>query len=276
MSDVSVIIPCYNQGQYIDEAINSVLNQTHQNFEIIVVNDGSTDEPTINKLKGIKGPKIKVIHTSNQGLPSARNNGIKEAQSDIILPLDSDDKIAPNYIEKALKIMRKKPAIGIVYCRAKLFGAKKGTWDLTEYSLGKMLFNNIIFASSFFWRDDWVKVKGYNPNMKYGWEDWDFWLSIISMGKKVIQIPHFLFFYRIERQSMLQRQSPQQKIEMHRQIFLNHQGLFQDNLLEFFEEIYRMQHLCNRSLFDRFVNDKLRHPIQTLNNQKRRFNVTPL
>lgn len=275
MTDVSVIIPCYNHGQYIDETINSVQNQTHQNFEIIVVNDGSTDEKTIEVLKRIKNPKIKVIHTSNQGLPSARNNGIKEAQSEIILPLDSDDKIAPTYIEEAFKIMKANYEVGIVYCQAELFGAKKGKWVLPEYSITKMLFNNVIFASSFFWRDDWVKANGYNANMKYGYEDWDFWLSILSMGKKVFQIPQFLFFYRIEKKSMIHLLSPQQKIEMHRQLFLNHQEFFRDHLSEFFKEIYRLQYLCNRSIFDKIINDILRHPIQTFKNQKHRFDITP-
>ena len=74
---VSVIIPCYNHGVYIDETVDSVLDQTFQDFEIIIINDGSTDEFTVEKLKTYNKPKTKVIHTSNQGLSSARNNGIR-------------------------------------------------------------------------------------------------------------------------------------------------------------------------------------------------------
>lgn len=203
MPDVSVIIPCFNHGQYIHEAIESVLNQTYNNFEIIVVNDGSTEQRTIDIINKINHPKIKVIHTSNQGLASARNNGIREAQAEIILPLDSDDKIMPTYVKKALKIFGDDPSMGIVYCYAELFGEKLGKWILPEYSLKGILFHNLFFCSAFFWRHDWEKAKGFNPNMKYGWEDWDLWLSIISFGKKVYRIPESLFSYRVRKKSMV-------------------------------------------------------------------------
>jgi len=84
MPKVSVIIPCYNQGQYLDEAVDSVLNQTFEDFEIIIVNDGSTDDFTNNLLVNYHKPKTKVISTQNQGLPSARNNGIKIASGEYI------------------------------------------------------------------------------------------------------------------------------------------------------------------------------------------------
>jgi glycosyltransferase involved in cell wall biosynthesis len=100
MSKVSVIMPCYNQGQYIDEAVDSVLTQTYQNYEIIIVNDGSTDEFTNEKLKNYNKPKTQVIHTANQGLSAARNNGIHASNGEFILPLDADDKIANTYLER--------------------------------------------------------------------------------------------------------------------------------------------------------------------------------
>ena len=92
MMKVSVIIPCYNQGQYIEEAVKSVLAQTYQNFEIIIVNDGSTDEFTNKLLSDYDKQKTKVLHTDNQGLASARNNGIKVAKGKYILPLDADER----------------------------------------------------------------------------------------------------------------------------------------------------------------------------------------
>ena len=96
MPKVSVIIPCYNQGACLEEAVDSVLAQTFQDFEILVVNDGSTDEATIRMLGKYERPKTRVIHTDNQGLAMARNNGIREARGAYILPLDADDKIGPD------------------------------------------------------------------------------------------------------------------------------------------------------------------------------------
>ena len=124
MPKVSVIIPCFNQGLYLDEAVESVLAQTFQDFEILVVDDGSTDEATIKMLKDYARPKTRVIHTDNQGLSMARNNGILEARGDYILPLDADDKIGPGYLEEAVRILDQHRDIGIVYCEAAFFGMR--------------------------------------------------------------------------------------------------------------------------------------------------------
>lgn len=275
MPDVSIIIPCFNHGQFIHETIDSVLDQTHKDFEIIVVNDGSTEHLTNDILKRINHPRIKVIHTSNQGLAAARNNGIREAQAEIILPLDSDDKIRPTYIEKALKIFRDDPSVGIVYCYAELFGEKRGRWILPEYSLTAMLFHNLLFCSSFFLRQDWERSKGFNPNMEYGWEDWDLWLSIISTGKNVHRIPETLFLYRVSRKSMVHSMTDQQKAAMHVQVFFNHLDFYRAHAQEYFEQINLFEKNCNRSIIDRLINDKMFHPFQTLKNIMHRFDANP-
>lgn len=237
MPKVSVIIPCYNQGQYLDEAVDSVLNQTFQDFEIIIVNDGSTDEFTQNLLKEYNRPKTKVIHTSNQGLPSARNNGIREAQGEYILPLDADDKIGETYLEKAVKILDEDQDIGIVYCEAEFFGAISGKWNLKKYKFPDILFQNVIFCSAFFRRNNWEDLGGYKTNMKYGWEDFDFWLSIIELGKKVFQIPEVLFFYRQKDLSMVKLIDNQIEIYLYEQLFNNHFNLYVKNITCFFEKL---------------------------------------
>jgi glycosyltransferase involved in cell wall biosynthesis len=97
---VSVIIPCFNQGEYVDQAVDSVLKQSFQDFEIVIVNDGSTDPFTISHLQNYSRQKTTVVHTDNQGLAAARNNGIRQAKSEYILPLDADDKIGATFLEK--------------------------------------------------------------------------------------------------------------------------------------------------------------------------------
>ena len=99
---VSIIIPCYNYGQYVEEAIDSVLNQTIKNIEIIVVDDGSTDPNTIKILKNLKKPKTKIIHQENQTQAIARNNGIKISKGKYICCLDADDKLEPTYLEECI------------------------------------------------------------------------------------------------------------------------------------------------------------------------------
>ena len=101
---VSVVIPCYNQGQYLDEAVESVISQTYQDFEIIIINDGSNDLETIEILKNYQKPKTRIIHTENQGVIAARNRAIEAAQGKYILPLDADDKIGNTYLEEAVQL----------------------------------------------------------------------------------------------------------------------------------------------------------------------------
>ena len=198
MPKVSIVMPCYNDGKYIKESINSVKKQTYTDWELIIINDGSDDVLTNNILNGIKENNIRVINTNQQGPAAARNRGIMEATGTYILPLDSDDIIYSTYIEKAVAIIEADANIGIVYCEAEFFGEKSGKWDLPMYNLGRMLHNNIIFVSALFRKKDWETTGGYNENLKIGIEDYDFWLSIIGLNRKVYRIPEVLFKYRIK------------------------------------------------------------------------------
>jgi glycosyltransferase involved in cell wall biosynthesis len=254
MPEVSVIIPCYNQGQYIDEAVESVLAQSFDDYEIIIINDGSTDKYTSELLKNYSRPKTKIIHSSNHGLPAARNMAISEASGKFILPLDADDKIGKDYLIKASEILNKDRDIGILYCAAELFGDKNGKWNLPDYTIEKILIENMIFATAFFRKEDWQKVGGYNPNMKAGWEDWDFWLSIISLGRKVYKIPDVLFYYRIKKHSMTKNLTTSDHVKLHTQIFYNHKNLFIDNIESIFREMYNMKYSWSFRICRKFEN----------------------
>jgi glycosyltransferase involved in cell wall biosynthesis len=235
MPKVSVIIPCYNQGIYIDEAVETVLSQTCQDFEIIIVNDGSTDEFTNDLLGSYRKPKARVIHTTNQGLPSARNNGIKEAAGEYILPLDADDRIGSEYLEEAVKILDQDKEVGIVYCEAELFGEATGKWDLPPYSLERMLAGNIIFCTSFFRKADWARVGGFDPRMVKGWEDYELWISLIELGVSVRRIDKVLFYYRLKPGSMVQSLSRQDMERSFEVIFNKHRKFYEDNVGALFD-----------------------------------------
>jgi len=200
LKKVSIIIPCYNQGKYLEESISSVLNSSYQNIEIIVINDGSNEPLTLDILEKISRnyKNIKVITTPNQGVCNARNTGIKAACGEYILPLDCDDKIGDKYIEKAVDVLENNPNIGIVYCKAQLFGVVENYWDLKPATTRNMLIQNRIFATSLFRKSDFLQVGGYKQKMELGCEDWDLWLSIIENGYEIFQIPEIMFFYRID------------------------------------------------------------------------------
>lgn len=241
MPKVSVIIPCYNLGKYINEAINSVFNQTFQDFEIIVVNDGSTEAETNQILDRLDRSRIQVITTENQGLASARNNGIAAAAGDYILPLDADDKIAPTYLEKAVRILEQNENVGIVYCEAEFFGRETFKWDLPDYKLSRILIDNLIFACAFFRRADWKRVGGYKKTMIYGWEDYDFWLSIIELKREVYRIPETLFYYRKRADSMAHVMTREHLYYSYGEIVKNHKNLYLDNVQHIFGYIYSLR-----------------------------------
>jgi glycosyltransferase involved in cell wall biosynthesis len=240
MPKVSVIIPCYNQGAYLDEAVNSVLHQTWRDFEIIVINDGSDDGETRRLLAAYDRPRTRVIHTENMGLAGARNTGIAAATGEYILPLDADDRIGTEYLEKAVAVLDRRPEIGIVYCRAEKFGAQRGSWDSPEFSLRGMLLGNLIFCSALFRREDWQRTGGYDPGMAVGWEDWDFWLSLLELNREVYRIPEVLFFYRVKEVSMARSMDASKKTDMHLRVMRRHPAFFIESVRPLLFLYYRL------------------------------------
>ncbi len=240
MELVSVIMPCYNDGQYIEEAIGSIKNQTYSNWELIIIDDGSDDEKTINIIDNINDERITILNTNHLRPAGARNYGISQAKGKFILPVDSDDKIEPVYIEKAIKIIESDSKIGVVYCEADLFGEKSGKWDLPKYSFEKMLLDNIVFVTALFYREDWEKVGGFNTQMLAGMEDYDFWLAILALDREIYQIPEILFHYRIKPVSRTTGfQSDYKQVQAtYRKIYDNHKEFYQ-NYSELYAKVLR-------------------------------------
>lgn len=201
MNLISIIVPCFNQAKYLDECLKSVLNQTYSNWECIIVNDGSQDKTEEIAQKWVNNDaRFKCVSQKNSGLSSARNKGIKIAEGDYILPLDADDKIGNEYLEKAQVYFDKD--YKIIYCQAHFFGNKSAPWFLSDYSYEGILFNNQIFCSAFFKKSDWKNVNGYDENLNSGREDWEFWLSILTVDSKVLRLDYVGFFYRQKDISM--------------------------------------------------------------------------
>jgi glycosyltransferase involved in cell wall biosynthesis len=202
------------------------LAQTFTDFEILVVNDGSTDPETCRLLADYSKPKTRVIHTENMGVSAARNHGIREAKGEYILPLDADDRIGERYLECAVAVLDKQPEIGIVYCRAALFGELEGEWETPKFSIAHQLLDNLIFSAGMFRKCDWEKTKGYDSGLRQGWEDWDFWLSILEVKQQVFRIPEILFFYRIRKGSRDRSLDFYSKCRLMLRILRNHWLLF--------------------------------------------------
>ncbi|TDB29242.1 glycosyltransferase family 2 protein [Stenotrophomonas sp. ATCM1_4] len=201
MKRVSIIIPCFNAGDLLCEAVESALAQSHADIEIIIVDDGSTDPRTQEILEAATWPRTRIIRKENAGPASARNIAIGQSRGEYILPLDADDTIEPTYVEKALAVMESSPNVGIVYCKAMRFGAEQGPWGLPPYNLRELVIDNVIFVTSMFRRSDWLAVGGFNESLRMGVEDYEFWVKIVGKGRDVVQLDEYLFNYRIQESS---------------------------------------------------------------------------
>jgi glycosyltransferase involved in cell wall biosynthesis len=228
---VSIIIPCYNSGKYLEETINSVLNQTFSSFEIIVVNDGSNDLFTINLLKSAKWKKTSIHNISNNGVSNARNYGISLAKGKYILLLDSDDLILPTFLEKTVKILNSNEDIKLVTCDIMLFGKINRSYKLPNYSYNKLLGQNLFVVTSLFRKDDFNKTTGFNQNMKLGFEDWDFWLTLLKNEGKVFNINEILFHYRILTNSRNRSISENEQLMLRNIIYNNHKDAYSNYFL---------------------------------------------
>jgi glycosyltransferase involved in cell wall biosynthesis len=236
MPKVCIVVPCFNQGLWVKDTIDSALAQTFEDFEIILVNDGSTDPVTNRICKELSHSKLRLIETENQGLAEARNTAIRATEAQYILPLDSDDRILPNYLEQTVRVLDERPEVGIVYTDVELFGEEQGIWNVEPYSFPEILTSPQIVASSLFRKKHWESAGGYQKDMIYGWEDYDFWLSVIKLGAEVHKIPEPLFHYRRTAGSMagLDRQK---MVYSFKKLFEHHKELYEANIGAIFDAI---------------------------------------
>ncbi len=226
---LSVIIPCYNQGEYLLDAIASVEGCFEANIELIIVNDGSTEPLTLEVLDYLQNQGYQIIHQPNQGLATARNVSIKVAQGEYILPLDADNKIKPDYISKGIEILDQFPTVGVVYGDVEFIGDRTGIWQVPEFDPTRLLQGNYIDACAVFRKTLWQDCGGYDSHIpdKLGFEDWDLWLSALEKGWEFYHISEVLFNYRVRANSMVTRcLIPENQEKLIRYLKKKHQLLY--------------------------------------------------
>jgi glycosyltransferase involved in cell wall biosynthesis len=233
---VSVVIPVYNDGKYLVEAIESIRSQTYKDIEIVVVNDGSTDTDTLHLLDKLSHEGLQVLHKENGHLSSARNYGITHASGELILTLDADDKFHSTFVSKAVKVIAEDEAIGVVTCYVQSFGDQNYKWKPKGGGLENFLWNNEACGNSLFRKSIWSQIGGFDVNMKKGYEDWEFWIRITAAGWKVAVIKEYLFYYRISSKSMLLNTSIPNRKEILHYIVNKHPDIYHHQLAEMLQE----------------------------------------
>ena len=201
---ISVIIPCFNHGEFLPEAVASVVNAGREDVEIVVVDDGSTDERTQRVTEELAVNGIMVLRQENKGLAAARNAGIAASHGEYIFPLDADDRLRPDWTDEGIGILKANLDVGVVYGDAQCFGTRTNRWPGGPFDRHRLLAGNFIHASALYRRATWERNGGYDGTMPVqGYEDWDFWLGAMEQGWKFEYMPRIFFEYRQHAKSML-------------------------------------------------------------------------
>ena len=198
---ISVIVPCFNSGKTIPQTISSLKSQTWKNLEIIIVNDGSTDENTIRTIN--KFENIKLINQINLGLPAARNNGAKVAKGRYLFFLDSDDWLESDSLSLIYKFQKEINKSCYIYTQIVAEGDFNKTIKNKKYNYFEQLFFNQIPYSIFIERDLWKRYGGYDEDMKLGYEDWELNIRLGSKNIFGYKLDLPLFHYNVSNEGML-------------------------------------------------------------------------
>lgn len=249
-SNVTAIIPCYNDGQYIMKALQSLYNQTLLPDKIIIVDDGS-NEVTRTVLKKIEHPGVQIIYQDNKGVSNARNTAISLAKTDYILNLDADDYYEPTFIEKAVEFLNNNSQLVTVSSFCRTFRNDK-TVEIIK-PLGGQLKDFILInngrAAAMFRKQSWESVGGFDEKMQGGYEDWEFWIAILKKGGTFYVINEVLSHYRIKKFSRDQKALKNHDFELRQYIFLKHKEVYEKHLDFYVFQLLRQNSLLRNSIY---------------------------
>lgn len=212
--DISIIIPCYNtKPSFLAEAIESIKNSTGAySYNIIIVDDGSTDAETLLYIRNIKDDLVKIMYQVNAGPAAARNKGVSIAESEFILFLDSDDRLKPGYIDAGIAALHENENAGVVYANAIAFGdGSRSNFAAKPFDIIELLIKNYIPMCVVMRKKTWEDVGGIDDNL-IQYEDWEFWIRVHKAGWQFVFIDKPMFEYRINKTSLI-AQLPEEKFK---------------------------------------------------------------
>jgi glycosyltransferase involved in cell wall biosynthesis len=192
---IGVVVPCYNDGAFIDEALASI--REAEVVPVTVVDDGSTDPGTVDVLRRLETrPGVQVVHHDrNRGLAAARNTGTAATATPLLFFLDSDDHLEPGALARLAAALEQDPGAAFAFGAVRFFGSAQGVRETRPWSPWHVLYNNFWSASSLFRRDALLAAGGFDT--RSAWEDWDFFLKAAGLGLRGVRVDGVAFAYRI-------------------------------------------------------------------------------
>jgi glycosyltransferase involved in cell wall biosynthesis len=199
-ADVTAVVPCFNYGAFVAEAVDSLLAQEGGAPHVVVVDDGSTDPQTLRALEALPVP---VIRQENAGLSVARNTGYASTDTPLLIALDADDRLPPGALRALKAPLAADPGIGFAYGVTQFFGDWDGPLPFPELDAFRLLHRHIIGPVGLTRRALWEDVGGYDPAFRTGYEDWDFWLGALERGWRGAKVREVTFLYRRHGETMV-------------------------------------------------------------------------
>lgn len=228
--DVSIIVPYYNMGRYLPETLRSLRAQTFEDYEILLVDDGSTDPASQRLVDELEGtPRLRIVRKPNGGLSSARNAGLREARGRWILPVDPDDLLSPTFLEKAVDVMGRSPKLGYTTALVSYFTEDPhqpvGGWVPWGMERDVLCMENVASTCTALMERKLVEELGGYDEWLTSFEDWDVFCAMAERGYEGMVIPEFLFHYRLRPDSMTRTVANQSRRELIAYLILKHPGL---------------------------------------------------
>lgn len=235
---LSIIIPYYNLGNYIMETVESANYSNYLNKEIIIINDGSTDSDSLEKLEEIKNKysEVKIVNIENEGLSNARNVGATYAKGEFITFLDADDLIDENFYTRAVSILNNYENVSFVYSWVQYFDGSSGVWATFNTEMPYVLCANMLSAFAIIRKNDFLSFGKNRSSMEYGMEDYDGWLGLIENGYFGVSIPEPLVKYRIRKDSMSRQFNPDMRFYLSEIMTTEHKNIYK----KYGNEIYNL------------------------------------
>jgi len=192
---VTILVPSYNYGRFLAEAIESALGQTYEPIEVLVVDDGSQDDSV--QVAGRYGDRIRLLTQENRGLVAVLNRGMQEAAGSYVTILSADDVFRPTYVERLMRALREHPDAAYAYSAMEYLGLRTGTLRAEPFSAALLLAGNTINACGLMRRSDVLAVGGFDSRLETtAFEEWDFWLRMLEHGKTGVHVDEPLLLYR--------------------------------------------------------------------------------
>ena len=193
---ISIVVLCHNYGRYLPEAVESALAQDHPQLEVLVLDDGSTDDSL--EVARRYADQARVLTQANQGLARTCNRGAREANGELFAFLSADDRFEPSYASELAAALEREPEAAFAYCAASLFGAESGMMPARPFSAYSLIRGrNYINGSALTRRQAYLDVGGYPEDLPEGaFDDWDFWLTMVERGYRGTYVPKPLLHWR--------------------------------------------------------------------------------